>query len=250
MEVLPVKGRAKSLSLYLYDPTKSTTNLLVCVKPAPGIDLGWTSSTKVSLLYNELLVGEADLETGNVFLTETNVAFYNLEGFKIWNMHGFKAFIQHVIPRPRDESQLEGRGPAVALKIDDKGHKLAISIRLDMMGFAKTLISTVRRIDDEIEVVFFIQNPTRVGICFGETRFILEKDCRILARLYGKFNIVSDDGMQKFQVKGPICSDTTLFGKAILKGVSADKHSDTWYTPAIRLFEMEVDLDALIEGEH
>lgn len=235
---------AKKLTSY-----RSNT-LHIGVKFGPEVDLGWTSSTTVSLLYGSLLVGEAKLDDTYIMPDESNDATLHLEDVEIWNMHGFRNFICHIVPRPRGIFQHKNGGPAVALKMDKRGHQLSMSIRLDTMGFAKALEPTIRRIDDRIEIDFFIENTTKVALLFGEAHFILEEDGCTLANLKGAFNITWYEESQMVRVEGSIPSDTTLSGRAILRGVAAeDGDEDTWYIHAIRLFEMGVDLDSIIYGK-
>lgn len=221
----------------------------MCVKIDPDVDLGWTSSTTVSLLYDEHFIGEATFKNSRVIPDDFNMAWFNLKGIKIWNMHGFKAFIQHIIPRARDGRQLERGAPTVALAIDEKDHKLSVNIRLDTMGFAKALEPTIRRTGDEIKIAFFIRNPTRVGIRFAEAHFVLQKDGCTLAKLQGTFNILPLDDKQEYVLKGCIRTNIDLCGRAVLKGADLDNYGSTWYIHAIRQFEMEVDLDEMIHGE-
>lgn len=221
------------------------------VKFGPEVDLGWTSSTTVSLHFGSLLIGEVKLDDTYIMLNESNEAILNLGNVQIWNMHGFKLFIERVVPRSRCEYQQRNGSPDIALKMDERGHQLSMSIQLYAMGFAKALEPRVRRIDDRIEIDFFIENTTKVELLFGEAKFILEQDGCILAKLEGVFNITWFEERKEVGVIGSIPSDTTLRGRAVLKGAGLeDEDRESWYIHAIRLFEMEVDLDATIYGEH
>lgn len=204
----------------------------------------------MSLFYDELFIGEANFKNSYLIPDESNMAYFDLRGIKIWNMHGFKGFIQRIIPRPSDGSQLESRTPTAALEIDKNGHKLSMSIRLDEIGPVKALESTVWRTNDRIKIIFVIQNPTRVGINFGESHFRLQKDGCSLATLQGEFNISLLDHRQEYILEGFMHSDTKLCGRAFLKGVGLEENEDTWYIHAIRQFEMEIDLDEVICDDH
>lgn len=217
------------------------------VKFSPDVDLGWTSSMTVSLHYGSLLVGEVKFDDTYIKPDKSNETTLDFENVEIWNMHGFKLFIERVVPRSRGEYQQQNGGPAVSLEMDKRGHQLSMSIRLDKMGFAKALEPTVRRIANKIAINFFIENTTKVELLFSDACFILEQDGRTLAELKGVLNIMSWEGRQEVRVIGSIPSDTTLGGRAILKGADVeDEDRDSWYFHAIRLFEMEVNLDAII----
>ncbi|PNP37216.1 hypothetical protein TGAMA5MH_10886 [Trichoderma gamsii] len=251
MEMLPVRGCVEITSIDFFNPTKKTVDLQAGVKFSSDVDLGWTSSTTVSLHYGSLLVGEVKLDDTYIKPNESNETTLTLKDFEIWNMHGFKAFIQRVVPRSRGNYQQRNGGPAVSLEMDERGHQLSMSIDLDAMGFAKALEPRVRRNDDKLAIDFFIENTTKVELLFSQAYFILEQNGCTLAKLEGVLNITSWEERKEVGVEGSIPSDTTLYGKAILKGVGVedeDRHS--WYIHAIRLFEMEVDLDAIIYGEH
>lgn len=220
------------------------------VKFGPEVDLGWTSSTTVSLHFGSLLVGEVKLDDTYIMPNKSNKAILSLGNVEIWDMHGFKSFIERVVPRSRDKYHQSNGGPAVALNMDKRGHQLSMSIKLDAMGFAKAFELRVHRIADKIVIDFFIENTTKVELSFSRAHFILEQEGCTLAKLEGVFNITSWEERKEVDVEGSISSDTTLRGKAVLKGSGVedeDRHS--WYIHAIQLFEMEVDLDAIIYGE-
>lgn len=221
------------------------------VKFGPEVDLGWTSSTAVSLQYGSLLVGEIKLDDTYIMPNKSHGATLTLKDVEIWNMHGFKCFIQHVVPRSRGEYQQRDGGPAVSLERDERGHQLSLSVGLEQMGFAKALEPRVRRIDDRIEIDFFIENTTTVELLFGQAYFILEQNGHTLANLKSVLNITSYEERKEVSVEGSISSNTTLCGRAVLKGVDVeDEDRDSWYIHAIQLFEMEVDLDEIMYGQH
>ncbi|KAK1245292.1 hypothetical protein MKX08_004921 [Trichoderma sp. CBMAI-0020] len=241
MDMLPVKGK---LTNYRSIETH------VGVQFGPEVDLGWTSSTTVTLHFGPLLVGEVKLDDTYIKPYKSNVAMVTLGNVEICNMHGFRSFIGRVIPRSRGKYQQQNGGPAVTLEMDERGHQLSMSIQLCAMGFAKAIEPRVRRIDDNIEINFFIENTTKVGLLFGEAHFILEQDSYTLAKLESAFNISWLEERKEVDVIGSTSSDTTLRGKAVLKGVDVDNEvRDSWYIHAIQLFEMDVDLDAIIYGE-
>lgn len=218
------------------------------VKFSAEVDLGWTSSTKVSLKYGSLLVAEVNLDDTYIMPDRSNEATLTLGDVEIWNMHGLRSFIERVVPRSRDKYQQRNGAPEVALEMDERGHQLSMSISLDEMGFVKALEPTVHRFANKIEVRYILENTTKVELLFSQAIFILEQDGCTLARLEGVLNITSEEERQEFNVIGPIPSDTTLCGKALLKGVSViDEDRYSWYIHAIRLFEVEVDLDAIID---
>ncbi|PON25955.1 hypothetical protein TGAM01_v205392 [Trichoderma gamsii] len=178
MEMLPVKGCVEITSIDFFNPTKKTVDLHAGIKFGPDVDLGWTSSTTVSLHYGSLLVGEVKFNDTYIKPNESNETTLTLTKFEIW------------------------------------------------------------------------KNSTKVELLFSQAYFILEQNGCTLAKLGGVLNITSWEERKEVGVEGSIPSDTTLNGKAILKGVGVedeDRHS--WYIHAIRLFEMEVDLDAIIYGE-
>lgn len=274
MAMLPVEGHVEITCLDLFEATKKfvfplihlffvsqfnfrrltsyrTIGLQVDVEFGPEVDLGWTSSTTVSLQYGSLLVGEIKLDDTYIMPNKSDGATLTLKDVEIWNMHGFKCFIQHVVPQSRGGYQQRDGGPAVSLEMDERGHQLSLSVRLEQMGFAKALEPRVRRIDDRIAIDFFIENTTKVELLFGQAYFILEQNDRTLANLKGIFNITRWEKRREVSMEGLISSNTTLRGKAVLKGVDVeDEDRGSWYIHAIQLFEMEVDLDETMYGQH
>ncbi|KAL6910374.1 hypothetical protein GGI43DRAFT_427041 [Trichoderma evansii] len=226
-----------------------TTDLEIDIEVGSDIDLGWISSTRVSLLYDGTLIGEAELKGSYIIPDEFNMIKLELDDIEIRNMIGFKAFIRRVIPHPRDGSQLEGKTPVALLKTVENGHTLAMVINLDRMGVAEALHPPVRRNHDKIQITFFVRNPTNVFIYFEETRFNLQKDGRILATLEGEFFIRNCGEDDEYVLTGDIDPNIELFGTAVLKGVGLDVKANTWCIHAIREFELEIDLDEIIHGE-
>lgn len=175
----------------------------------------------------------------------------DLQDIEIQNMIGFKTFIQHVIPQPRGWCLWESKAPVAALEMVDNGHTLAMVINLDKIGVAEALHPTVCRTNDKIKITFFVRNPTNVNIDFEETRFNLQRDEHILATLKGEFFIRNiNDVEEKYLLTGNIEPYIELFGTAVLKGVGLDEKADTWYIHAIRQFEMEINLEEVIYGDH
>lgn len=131
------------------------TSFYVSFKVGSSIDLGWISSTRVSLLYNGILIGEASLEDNYIIPDESNMVDFELQELEIQNMLAFKAFIRHVIPQPRDRCQLKRKGPFAALEIVENGHMLSMAIHLDKMGVAEALDPVVHHAGNKIEITFF-----------------------------------------------------------------------------------------------
>ncbi|UKZ86130.1 uncharacterized protein TrAFT101_001970 [Trichoderma asperellum] len=223
------------------------TDLEISIEAGSGIDLGWISSTKVSLLYDGTLIGEASLKDNYIIPNEYNMINLVLQKIEIRNMIAFKALIRHVIPQPRDRCQLEDKAPSAALEILENGHTISMVINLDNMGVAKALDPIVRHIGDKIEITFVVRNPTNVIIFFDKTHFKLQKDGRTLATLEGTFFLIgSTDDDQQYVLTGNLNPYIRLFGTAVLKGVCLDEDADTWFIHAIRQFEMEINLDNVI----
>ncbi|KAL9489508.1 hypothetical protein ACSS6W_001785 [Trichoderma asperelloides] len=196
------------------------TSFYVSFKVGSSIDLGWISSTRVSLLYNGILIGEARFEDNYIIPDESNMVDFELQEMEIQNMLAFKAFIRHVIPQPRDRCQLKRKGPFAALEIVENGHMLSMAIHLDKMGVAEALDPVVHHADG-----------------------------RILAILEGEFSIMNADDDEQYVLTGNINPCIRLSGTAVLKGVCLDKNADTWFIHAIRQFEMEINLDEVIYGK-
>ncbi|KAM0463588.1 hypothetical protein ACHAO4_000305 [Trichoderma viride] len=244
-------GQVELDCLYFKFAQMRTANLEIDFEVGSDIDLGWISSTRVSLLYNDTLVGESELKDSYIIPDESNMVNLDLQNIEIQNMIGFKNFIQHVIPQPRDWNLQETGAPVAALEMVDNGHTLAIVINLDNMGVAEAFHSTVRRTNDEIKITFSVRNPTNVQIYFEQTHFNLQQDGHILATLEGDFFIRNlNDAQEEYTLTGEIEPDVELFGTAVLKGVGLDQDADTWYIHAVRQFEMEVNLDEVISSKH
>ncbi|KAM0258260.1 hypothetical protein ACHAQJ_003902 [Trichoderma viride] len=245
----PRGGYVKIFLLWFHRPSMRTSGVNVYARIGPGVDLAFINSTTVSLSYDRALIGEATLEDSYI-IPGGDIIVSKLEDVEIHDMTGFKTFIRHLMPRAKPRYLPEGGAPGVALEIVENGHKLSMAINLDSMGAVRTTMRTVRRTRDEIEITFSVQNPTTVGIYFGNTHFILQRERTTLARLQGHFGIEHEALEREYILKGNIEPNCTLFGSAILKGDSLDEEANTWFIHAIRQFEMEVNLDEAVTSEN
>lgn len=227
-----------------------TANLEIDLDVGSDIGLGWTSSTRVSLFYNDMLIGESELKDTYTIPDASDLVNIDLQTIEIQNMIGFKAFIQHVIPQPRDWNLQESKAPVAALEMIDNGHTLDVAINLAKMGVAEAFRPNIHRTNDEIKITFFVRNPTNVQIDFEHTYFSLEQDGYILATLEGDFFIRNSNAEEEYSLTGAIEPDVKLSGTAVLKGSGLDQDADTWYIHAVRQFEMEVNLDEVIYSKY
>lgn len=227
-----------------------TLDLDIRIRVDPGLDLGWTSSTTLSLFYGRTLIGEATLKDNCVIPDSWNEVYIEFGDIEIQDMTGFKSFVRHVIPQPRHGLRIPHRTSAVALEIVENGHKLSMAISLDTIGVANALNPTVRLTSDEIQITFRVHNPTNVTIFFQQAEFELQKDGDTLATLQSDLHIQTDHFKEECVLVGEIHVNTTeLFGRAVLKGFNLDEMGYSWYIHALRQFEVEINLDELICGD-
>jgi hypothetical protein len=220
----------------------------------PDADLGWTSFTTLSLFYGQILIGKITLEDSHTIPDSWDKIFLEFDDIEIQNMNAFRSFIRHVIPQPRHGLELPDRAPAVALEIIESGHRLAMAMNLDNMGFAKALEPTIHLTGEEITITFRIHNPNKISIDFQQAEFRIQKDGQALghtlAYLYGDLCTRKSHSTDGCVLKGSILvKRTELSGKAILKGYNLEGDY-SWRIHALLLFEMEIDLDTIIYGDY
>lgn len=225
----------------------SNIDIRFCIRPE--FDIGWISSITASIYYGDTLIGKITQEDEFVLSEELDDTYdIVLKDFEIQDMIAFRTLIQNTMPNTRDRCQPAHRCPTAILQITEKGHKLEMRINLDGTGSLETSTPSVRKFEDSIVINFSISNNPHMEFIFGETMFMLEKDGEFLAFLDSHLHIQANDGGPiNYSFKGKLPSEDKLCGKAKLRGYDVKDMNNTWFTHAIREFEIEVDLDEMVD---
>lgn len=161
----------------------------------------------------------------------------------ISNMRQFRSFLQGIMPKKGVNGQLDNQIRNTAdLSVDQDGHTLLMSIDLSYMArMTATVVSLI--IDgSDINITVEIRNMSSLELFFNESAFVLKKGQQIIGKLEGDLNIVP--GTFEVQFDGQISCGVS--GMATLKGDLCDVYQGgepSWRQHAIKLFEVEVNLD-------
>ncbi|KAL7963587.1 hypothetical protein V8C34DRAFT_300094 [Trichoderma compactum] len=235
--------------IWFTQPTMRTSNIDIRVSIGPESDIGWISSIKASIFSGNSLIGEITQQDTFVLSPEHDDSYdIVLKNFEIQDMMAFKKLIQNTMPNAKDRCQPEYERPTAYLKITEKGHRLEVFINLDGTGSLETSTPIVQLCDDSIEINFSISNNTHMEFIFGQTDFMLEEDGKPLAYLNSHLHIEANDGDPvNYTFQGKVFSKNELCGKAKLRGYNVKDNENTWFIHAIREFEIEVDLDKMLD---
>lgn len=213
-----------------------------------GLDIGWASTLKVCLSYGDRLIGQISVpdkvvipDGDNYMRTEWEEE--NKPQMKIMNMGAFKSFLEGVMPKKDTSDWLENEEcTTAALSTSSDGHILRMSVDLSHMARMKTTIKSITRSENWISITISITNLSPLQLHFpGESGFVIKQRGQEIGNLWGAFYI--ELGEHNIELRGLIDDDVP--GMAVLKGDS-NQDSDSWQQYAIRLFEVEVNLDEAI----
>ncbi|KKP07413.1 hypothetical protein THAR02_00475 [Trichoderma harzianum] len=220
-------------------------NLEISATTNYDVDIGWISHATVSLFYRRRLIGEKTLRDMHILPDENNEVEIKLDGLNIQNMIGFKTFIQRVMPETKATRQKEGK-PSItaALDNDENGHELSIAIDLSTMSSGSILRPVIKLVDGKVQISFTTSSSNPVDMPFGWCQFILKKGKKILAFMDGHFDI-QPDTCDIIMEGDAIATKAEFSGMGVLKGFKT-YDSNSWLAHAIRLFEIDVNLDKLV----
>ncbi|KAL7795232.1 hypothetical protein V8C37DRAFT_47959 [Trichoderma ceciliae] len=166
--------------------------------------------------------------------------------FKIKNMKAFKSFNQDIMPTMNvNIHQNNGESAAVALSITTDGHELMMSMNLRRMERLRATVKPTNLTGESMNLVVMISNPGPVKPSLGWSHFNLKQGGKIIGELQGDFVVAP--GENQLVLHGDIDKnrEDKLSGMAILKGKRGDDE-ETWEDDAVRLFELEVNLDEMV----
>ncbi|RFU80963.1 hypothetical protein TARUN_1248 [Trichoderma arundinaceum] len=214
--------------------------------------IGWVSSIKARLLYCHVLVAKARVRDTPLILDNQNnvkIEWDDETGpkMKIKDMRFFKTFIEHVMPAEGISNPTSGRKRTVAdVSISSTGHNLTISIYLDHMARMRATAKNIEIAGNEIFMIIEIINLSPFSLCFDNARFDLKRGDEIIGHLAGDLKIVP--GVFKVDLAGSIYNRVS--GMATLKGDEFHEVKNSWQYYAIKLFQIEVNLDeAVVDNE-
>lgn len=164
----------------------------------------------------------------------------------IKNMIGWKHFFEGFMPKVGTSHEPKDLDwPMAALEVSASGHRLIISIDLAKMDRMTAIVKSLTLSDDALKIVIATDNQSPVTLGFdGDCHFVLEKEQRTIGYVKGQMQIAFDEEI--LILRGRFFREAS--GMATLKGSmfeSSDKKA-SWRQYALRLFEVEVNLDKLV----
>jgi hypothetical protein len=121
-----------------------------------------------------------------------------------------------------------------------------MSIDLSRMAKMIPTVTSVKIVDTKISITVEITNLSSLKLLFEEGTFTLNKGQRIIGMLNGFLDIVPG----KFAVEFDGEMQKGVSGIATLKGHFYEDMDMSWQEDAIKLFEVEVNLDGVDTDGH
>ncbi|KAL6910375.1 hypothetical protein GGI43DRAFT_427043 [Trichoderma evansii] len=158
-------------------------------------------------------------------------------------MREFRSFLQNVMPKKGVTGKLDNQIHNIAdLSVSQDGHTLLMSIDLSYMARMTATVVSLLIDGSDVNITVEIRNMSSLELYFNESAFVLKKGQQIIGKLEGDLNIFP--GKFEVQFDGQISSGVS--GMATLEGDLCDVYQgreSTWRRYAIKLFEVEVNLD-------
>ncbi|EHK49026.1 uncharacterized protein TrAtP1_000390 [Trichoderma atroviride] len=222
-------------------------------KVDPGFEIGWVTAVKVCLKYGHTLIGKIVVPDMPMMLDdERNMKINWGEGsepeMEIKSTRAFKAFLQDVMPKKDVDTQMDSQYTASAdLSVSRNGHTLTISMDPSYMMRMRAAVTNLRIHGQEISITMKITNLSSLELQFEYGTFILKKGQQTVGEVAGGLDLVP--GEFEVNLGGQIQSG--ISGVVTLKGEHFEDCEESWQQYAIKLFEVEVNLDELdLDANH
>ncbi|KAL7912799.1 hypothetical protein GGI35DRAFT_476630 [Trichoderma velutinum] len=249
--VYGMKGEMSITNLTISSRSMTSLDLSVAGTICPGFEIGWVSQVTMRLYHSYILVGETTFPHKAIIPNSDDVVEINWEEIKesemhIKNMMGWKYFFEGFMPKVgASHEPNKEESPTAGLGVSPSGHQLIISIDLAKMMRMTVVVKRLILSGDVLKIVININNQSPLMLDFdGDCNFVLEQEGEDIGYMKGKLEIA--DNRATFVFRGRYNGRAS--GMATLKGdrfYSSDK-KDSWLQYALRLFEVEIDLDEIV----
>lgn len=214
----------------------------------PEFEIGWVSVIKIIFGYDGHSIGTTTVRDMPMVLDDKNYLTTKWSEeqepeMQIKSMRAFQAFLRGVMPKKNADTPLNIQNTTVAhLSVSPSGHTLKIYLDLSCMTRMRATVTSLEIHGDEISITMKIANLSSLELLFDqEGTFLLKKGQQTVGELNGCLDIVP--GEFEVDLEGHIKSGVS--GVVTLKGDHYEDMDRSWQEYAIKLFEVEVNLDEI-----
>ncbi|KAM0258259.1 hypothetical protein ACHAQJ_003901 [Trichoderma viride] len=240
---------------YIYISSRSLTSFFFKVggKLRPEFEIGWVTSITICLKYGDTTIGNVTVPNVPTMVNGQNELITDWDESKepeleIESMRAFKSFLQDVMPKNDASGELDNQKCTTAdLSVTPNGHELTMSIDLSHIARMRTTVKSIKIADTKIRITVEVTNLSPLELLFDdENLYTLKKGQQTIGKLWGELAIVP--GKFQLDFHGEIQSGVT--GLATLQGDFYEDLEESWQCYAIKLFEVEVNLDEADTDDH
>lgn len=213
---------------------------------SPEFEIGWTSAINICFEYDGHSIGQITVPDIPMVLDDEHylITEWSEEQepeMQIKNMRAFQAFLRGVMPKKNADTPLNSQNSTVAhLSVSPSGHTLKIYLDFSLMMRMRATVTSLRIHGEEISITMKITKLSSLELLFAnEAIFLLKKGQQTVGELSGCLDIVPGEFV--VELEGHIQSG--ISGMVTLKGDHYEEMDRSWQEYAIKLFEVEVNLD-------
>ncbi|KAM0516708.1 hypothetical protein ACHAPE_005342 [Trichoderma viride] len=217
-------------------------------KVSSEFEIGWVSAVKIIFEYDGQSIGTTTVRDKPMVLDDKHNLKTGWTGeqepkMQIKNMRAFQAFLRGVMPKKNADTPVDSQNNTVAhLSVSPSGHTLKIYLDLSCMTRMRATVTSLKIHGDEISITMKITNLSSLELLFDwEGTFLLKKGQQTVGELGGCLDIVP--GEFEVDLEGHIQSGVS--GMVTLKGDFYEDMDPSWQEYAIKLFEVEINLDEM-----
>lgn len=215
---------------------------------SPDTEIGWVSAIKIIFEYDGHSIGTTTVRDMPMVLDDdyylkTEWSEEQAPEMKIESMRAFQAFLRGVMPKKNADTPVNSQNNTVAhLSVSPSGHTLKIYLDLSCMTRMRATVISLKIHGDEISITMKITNLSSLELLFDQQgTFLLKKGQQTVGELTGCLDIVP--GEFEVDLEGHIQSGVS--GMVTLKGDFYEDMDPSWQEYAIKLFEVEINLDEM-----
>lgn len=227
---------------------------------SPGFEIGWISAINICFEYDGHSIGKITVPDIPMVLDDehrlkTDWGEEQDPEIQIQSMRAFQAFLRGVMPNKNADTSLNSQNSTVAhLSVSPSGHTLNIYLDFSCMMSMRANVTSLGIQGDEISITMKITNFSSLELLFdNDATFLLKKGQQTVGESSGVLDIVPGEFV--IEMEGYI--ESGISGMVTLKGDHYEDIDRSWQEYAIKLFEVEVNLDDVAntinvadQGEH
>ncbi|KAL7937492.1 hypothetical protein V8C35DRAFT_181895 [Trichoderma chlorosporum] len=238
-----------SFDMYKFTTTGFRTELRGTVRP--GFEIGWVTALKICLYFGSTLVAEG-LRPNTLVIPDSDnrVSSDDVDEMEVemrlLSMSGLKSFFEIYMPKVGANHQpIKQKQVTAALKVSPDGQQLTMSIDMANIRRLRPVLKSIKLSGKKLTIHFITENSVPFNMVFsGDCEFVLEQGQRHMA-YFDMCEFFLDHDTGNHVIEGRI--ETRPSGMATLKGFNyKNVNSAIWLCYALRLFEMEVNLDEIV----